>query len=179
MYWKGQSGRIIFNTISATRDNWKSPRKRIPMLEIALVMMIRIPYSLRLTVSIICSLTLTGFIVAYRPKLHKSHCRLCHHVRDIQRTWISTNITDCLRMSLCHIFLMVDANFIFILVFVSSYFCLILRMRHGLFFILFFKLFIYNVLPLLYTFSSCSSHIVNTFYLVFFFFKFLHPEFGS
>ena len=52
-------------------------------------------------------------------------------------------------------------------------------MRHGLFFILFFKLFIYNVLPLLYTFLSCSSHIVNTFYLVFFFFKFLHPEFVS
>ena len=36
---------------------------------------------------------------------------------------------------------MVDANFIFILVFVSSYFCFILRMQHGLFFILFFKLF--------------------------------------
>ena len=65
---------------------------------------------------------------------------------------------------------MVNANFIFILVFVSSYFCFILRMRHGLFFILvFLSYFIYNVLPLLYTFSSCSPHIVNTFYLVFFF----------
>ena len=74
---------------------------------------------------------------------------------------------------------MVDANFIFMLVFVSSYFCFILCMRHGLFFILVFKLFIYNMLPLLYTFLSCSSHIVNTFYLVFFFLKFLHPEFVS
>ena len=46
---------------------------------------------------------------------------------------------------------MVDANFIFILVFTSSYFCFILRMRHGLFIL---SHFIYNVLPLLYTFSS-------------------------
>ena len=46
---------------------------------------------------------------------------------------------------------MVDANFIFILVFTSSYFCFILRMQHGLFIL---SHFIYNVLPLLYTFSS-------------------------
>ena len=46
---------------------------------------------------------------------------------------------------------MVDANFIFILVFTSSYFCFIVRMRHGLFIL---SHFIYNVLPLLYTFSS-------------------------
>ena len=46
---------------------------------------------------------------------------------------------------------MVDVNFIFILVFTSSYFCFILRMRHGLFIL---SHFIYNVLPLLYTFSS-------------------------
>ena len=46
---------------------------------------------------------------------------------------------------------MVDANFIFILVFTSSYFCFILRMRHGLFIL---SHFVYNVLPLLYTFSS-------------------------
>ena len=66
---------------------------------------------------------------------------------------------------------MVDANFIFILVFISSYFrsvwhpfgCFILRMVY-----LILSYFIYVVLFSLYTFSSCSSHIVN-----FFFFKVL------
>ena len=57
---------------------------------------------------------------------------------------------------------MVDANFIFFLVFISSYFrsvwhpfgCFILRMVY-LFCVAF-----------LYTFSSCSFHIVNTFFKV-------------
>ena len=61
---------------------------------------------------------------------------------------------------------MVDANFIFILVFISSYFrsvwhpfgCFILRMVY-----LMLSYFIYFVLLSLYTFSSCSFHIVNTF----------------
>ena len=62
---------------------------------------------------------------------------------------------------------MVDANFIFILVFTSSYFCFILRMRHGLFILS--HLFIMCCLYSTHFHHLCSSHIVNTFYLVFYF----------
>ena len=65
---------------------------------------------------------------------------------------------------------LVDANFIFILVFTSSYFCFILRMRHGLFIL---SHFIYMCcLYSTHFHHSCSSHIVfvNTFYLVFYFY---------
>ena len=72
---------------------------------------------------------------------------------------------------------MVDANFIFILVFTSSYFCFILCMRHGLFIL---SHFIYNVLPLLFTFSSFMFIPHCKYFLsCIFFFKFLHPESGS
>ena len=52
--------------------------------------------------------------------------------------------------------------------------CFILRMDY-----LILSYFIYFVLVSLYTFSSCSSHIVKYFFILFYFFKFLHPEYAS
>ena len=71
-----------------------------------------------------------------------------------------------------------DATFIFIIVFISSYFrsvwhpfsCFIVRI---VYFVLFCVTF--SLGPTGYTFPSCSSYTVNTFFSS----KFLHPEFGS